>query len=125
MVSVAELRRPNDFSLTISSFDSADSTSTLTMRRKALSIISWEVMMVGIIFLRFSTIWRRRRMVIMPALAYLLGPMSYEVECDLLLKRDGKVVLTELEASLLRSVREVGSLQVIGKRLGMPNGDLL
>jgi hypothetical protein len=37
------------------------------MRRKALSIISWEVMMVGIIFLRFSTIWRRRRMVIMPA----------------------------------------------------------
>ena len=34
----------------------------------------------------------------MPALAYLLGPMSYELECNLLLKRDGKVVLTELEA---------------------------
>ena len=61
----------------------------------------------------------------MPALAYLLGPMSYEVECDLLLKRDGKVVLTELEASLLRSVVDMGSLQAIGKRLGMPSGDLL
>jgi 8-oxo-dGTP diphosphatase len=82
-------------------------------------------MMVGIIFLRFSTIWRRRRMVIMPALAYLLGPMSYEVECDLLLKRDGKVVLTDLEARLLRSVRDVGSLHAISKRVGMPSGDLL
>jgi 8-oxo-dGTP diphosphatase len=61
----------------------------------------------------------------MPALAYLLGPMSYEVECDLLLKRDGKVVLTDLEARLLRSVRDVGSLQAIGKRVGMPSGDLL
>ncbi len=61
----------------------------------------------------------------MPALAYLLGPMSYEVECILLLKRDGKVVLTELEAQILRSVRDVGSLQAIGKRLGMPSGDLL
>ena len=61
----------------------------------------------------------------MPALAYLLGPMSYEVECDLTLKRDGKVVLTELDAQLLRSVRDLGSLQAIGKRLGMPSGDLL
>lgn len=61
----------------------------------------------------------------MPALAYLLGPMSYEVECDLLLKRDGKVVLTDLEARLLRSVRDVGSLQAISKRVGMPSGDLL
>jgi len=61
----------------------------------------------------------------MPALAYLFGPMSYEVECDLTLKRDGKVVLTELEAQLLRLVRDLGSLQAIGKRLGVPSGDLL
>jgi 8-oxo-dGTP diphosphatase len=50
--------------------------------------------------------------------------MYYEMECSLSLKRNGQLVLSETDAEVLRLVRDHGTLEQVGKRLGLPTGEL-
>jgi 8-oxo-dGTP diphosphatase len=60
----------------------------------------------------------------MSALPYPQWYMTYEMECNLSLKRNGRLILTEMDAEILRQIHECGTLEQAGKRLGLPVGDL-
>lgn len=61
----------------------------------------------------------------MSALPYPQWYMTYEMECNLSLKRNGHLILTETDAEMLRQIRECGTLEQVGRRLGLPVGDLV
>jgi len=50
--------------------------------------------------------------------------MVYETVCELLVKRDGQIVLDESGARLLDMVDSVGVLTAIAKRMGLTMGDI-
>jgi 8-oxo-dGTP diphosphatase len=50
--------------------------------------------------------------------------MPYETECELVLKKDGHVVLDHGTFKLLTMVDSIGILTVIAKRMGVPEGEI-